>query len=163
MRTFQFFCILFLLGSLSVFSQETKDIKITELKEESPFFRECKRSKKRNKDCFEKQFLKHFKRRFNAELPYKLDLKSGKKTIYISFTINLKGKLDDIKVYAPHKKIELEVIRVLKKFPKLFPGVQNGAEVPVKYSTTIFLFVGESKTEKRERKATEKRERKSKN
>lgn len=159
-KKFKFLWFLALLVSLNLYSQNIKENSVLE---EPPFFRECKRSYKKTNECFQKQFKKHFKRRFNAELPYKLDLKSGKKTIHIDFRINVDGIVDSIKVNAPHKKIELEVIRVLKKFPKLYPGIQNGVTVPVKYYTTVSLFVSESKSEKKARRKKERSERKNKN
>jgi protein TonB len=130
--------------------------------EESPFFRECRRSDKRTNECFTKQFLKHFKRRFNAELPYKLDLPSGKKSIFIKLRINKEGKIDSIQVNAPHPKVEQEVLRVLRKFPRLNPGKLNGVPVPVKYQIPIYLFVEESKSERKARRKREKLEKRSK-
>ena len=162
----RYFIILFLIIPFTVLSQkDTIEDKNFLLKpnEESPYFRECRRIDKRNKECFKKQFLKHFKRRFNQELPRKLDIPSGKKTIFIKFRINDIGQIDSIQVNSPHPKISIEVLRVLKKFPKLKPGKLNGVAVPVKYQIPIYLFVEESKSERKIRRKREKLEKRSKN
>lgn len=149
MKIIQYLVLIFFLISLSLFSQENKSF---ELIEERPVFKGCKGDASQLKTCFDKKFNKHFKRRFNTSLPSKLNLSPGKKTLYIHFRINSKGKLDSIKVLAPHPKLELEVKRVLKKFPRLKPGRLRGVPVPVIYTVPIYIYIEETKTKRKKRK-----------
>lgn len=142
----------------NLFSQENNKINTYDVIEKVPVFRGCKGNNEKLKNCFNKQFKKHFVRRFNGDLPNNLNLSPGKKTIDIVFRITKKGKIDSISVNASHKKIELEVIRVLKRFPKLIPGKLRGIPVAVKYHIPIYLFVEESRKERRsKRKAKRKK------
>ena len=86
-----------------------------------PVFPGCEKSSniKNAKKCFSKNIQMHFSKKFDTSLPKKLKLNPGKKRILIQFKIDEKGKIADINVNAPHKKIVQEVIRVMKKLPKV--------------------------------------------
>ena len=111
--------------------------------ESIPIFPGCDNSKeiKEAQKCFSIGVQKHFARKFNTSLPNRLGLSSGRKKVLIAFKINKDGDVTDIKVKAPHKKIKKEVIRVIKKLPKMNPGVQNGKKIDVKYSIPFTLIV----------------------
>ena len=165
MRNFN--CILFFLFfiSLNTFSQESslkKDFKLDVL-EKVPIYPGCKGSNEELHECFSKSFKNFFSRKFDSYLPNSLGLPSGRKNIIINFKINNKGLSDSIKVYAPHLKIEKEIIRVIKKLPKMIPGEQNGKIVGVKYSIPITIFIDESKKERREKRIEKRKARKNKN
>jgi hypothetical protein len=111
--------------------------------ESIPIFPGCDNSKeiKEAQKCFSIGVQKHFARKFNTSLPNRLGLSSGRKKVLIAFKINKDGDVTDIKVKAPHKKIKKEVIRVIKKLPKMKPGVQNGEKKDIKYSIPFTLIV----------------------
>ena len=143
------------LGEKSVFSMYTNTIlKLKEGKitietyptffnEKIPIFPGCKNSKsiKEAKSCFSRGVQKHFVRKFDADLPKKLNLSKGKKRIFIGFKIGKSGDIIDIMVRAPHEEIKEEVIRVMKKLPKVKPGLQGGKLVNVKYSIPFTIIV----------------------
>ena len=60
-----------------------------------------------------------------------LGLPEGIKKIYVSMSINKYGKVTNIKARAPHKKLEEEAIRVVKKLPKMTPARHEGNVVSV--------------------------------
>lgn len=63
--------------------------------------------------------------------------KTGVVRIFAVFSINSLGEIADINVRAPHKDLELETVRVLKKIKVSQPGFQRGKPVRVKYSLPI--------------------------
>ena len=109
-----------------------------------PIFPGCENSDSPQaaKNCFSKGVQMHFARKFNAELPNQLGLSKGRKRVFIAFKIDENGEIIDIKVRAPHIKIEEEVKRVLQQLPKVKPGFQSGKAVNIKYSIPFTLVVG---------------------
>jgi hypothetical protein len=64
-------------------------------------------------------------------------LAPGIHRIFISFKIDKKGNITNIRSRAPNKKIEKEAIKMMKKLPKMIPGQQKGKNVGVLYSLPI--------------------------
>jgi hypothetical protein len=93
------------------------------------------------KKCFSKGVQMHFMKKFNADLPKQLGLSKGRKRVFIGFKIDKNGDIVDIKIKAPHIKIEEEVRRVMEQMPKVKPGYQSGKAVNIKYSIPFTLFV----------------------
>ena len=113
--------------------------------EKSPTFPGCGIG---DKTCFSKMIQKHFARNFNADLRETLGLSSGKKRVFIAFSINNKGNVVDIKSRGPHPKIEKEVLRVMQLLPKMKPGEQDGKKVKVSYTIPFTIFVPEKRKNK---------------
>lgn len=109
--------------------------------EDIPVFPGCKGKRDKLMECFNKKVQRHFQRKFDANLPNELGLDSGRKRVYIGFTINNKGDIVDINARAPHPKIKQEVIKVMKLLPRMKPGKQRGKPVNVKYSIPFTLLV----------------------
>jgi len=114
--------------------------------ERIPVFIGCENSKDR-KDalyCFSKNVQMHFAKKFDADLPNRLGLPSGKLKIFISFKVDKKGNVSKIttKLSKPSKALEIEVKRVVSLIPAMkSPAMQNGKVVPVKYSIPFTLYV----------------------
>ena len=106
--------------------------------EKGPTFPGCEQG---DKDCFSKMVQKHFGRNFNAKLPNSLGLSSGKKRVFIGFKVDLNGSVVGIRVRAPHPEIKAEVIRVMKKLPKMLPGQIKGENVAVNYTIPFTLLI----------------------
>ncbi len=62
---------------------------------------------------------------------------SGKARIFVQFTINKNGYIENIKVRAPHPKLKKEVIDMMKSLPKCTPAEYNGKKVGTKYTLPI--------------------------
>ena len=80
----------------------------------------------------------------NSKIALNFDKNSGRRVnkteivrIFAVFSINELGEIADINVRAPHKDLEIETIRVLKKIKVSQPGFQHGKPVLVKYSLPI--------------------------
>ena len=108
----------------------------------TPVFRGCEGlSEEKNRKCFERKIQKHIQRHFNAEIAQDLGLRSGMYRIYTQFVIDKSGTVSDIKIRAPHKRLEKETNGVVNKIPKFTPGMQNNKPVKVKYTLPITFKV----------------------
>jgi protein TonB len=104
--------------------------------ENVPLFPECKNNNKNNSDCFNDQFSKHFASTFDPERASE-DGVTGR--VFIQFTIDIEGNVNDLLIKARKKdqSLEGEIRRVIKKLPKFYPGYHKGLPVNVKYSLPI--------------------------
>lgn len=109
--------------------------------EDVPVFPGCKGNKAALKKCFSKKVNKHFNRKFDGNLPNELGLPSGRKRMIMLFKIDKSGKVTDIRVKAPHPRLQKEAIRIIKMLPKMTPGKQRGKPVGVKYTLPIRIDV----------------------
>lgn len=96
------------------------------------------------KNSLSKQYLctntliaAHVSKNFNTDMLPSLHLRPGKQKIYAMFTVNLQGKIKDIQVRAPHKKLKEEALRIIKLLPKLKPAIFNGQPISQKFSLPI--------------------------
>ena len=108
----------------------------------APIFKGCEGlSKTENKVCFDKKIKRFVQRNFNASLANELGLNAGKYKIQTQFLIDNKGNVVDIKIRAPHKELEKETERLIKKLPKFTPGQQQNRFVRVRYTLPISFSV----------------------
>ncbi len=112
--------------------------------EQPPMSKECKTlaSTEEQRKCTSKAVTMHVLKNFNTNLAGDLGL-SGRQTIRAMFKIDEKGKIVNIKVRAPHPKLEEETKRVIKSLPKMIPGKQKGKKVVVPYSLPIVFQVAD--------------------
>ena len=109
--------------------------------EEAPIFPGCEDLKhEESKACFTKQMSKFVNRNFNGSIAENLNLK-GKQRISTQFTIDKNGLVTDVKIRAPHKRLEKEALRVIQKLPEMIPGKQRKKAVPVKYTLPIVFSI----------------------
>lgn len=109
--------------------------------EDAPIFPGCKGNKDELKACFNKKMQKHFIKKFDADLPNELGLSPGKKRMIMLFKIDKTGKIIDIRVKAPHPKLQKEAERIIQLLPKMKPGMQRGRPVGVKYTLPMRIDV----------------------
>ncbi len=109
--------------------------------EEAPVYPGCIGTREERKICFSDQVSKHVHKYFNAELAQELGLTQGKQKIYVIFTVDKNGDINNIMARAPHKSLEKEAIRVIDLLPKMTPGKQRNKAVGVKYSLPITFNV----------------------
>ncbi|WBX73833.1 energy transducer TonB [Tenacibaculum pacificus] len=108
----------------------------------APVFKGCEGlSEEENRKCFERKIQRHVQRHFNSEIAQDVGLSSGKYKILTQFIINKSGIVSDIKIRAPHKKLEKETNKVVRKIPNFTPGKQNKKAVKVKYTLPITFKV----------------------
>ncbi|MBV7269377.1 energy transducer TonB [Winogradskyella luteola] len=94
------------------------------------------------KKCMNEKVKKLVSENFNPNLASKLGLSPGVKRIFVMFKIDKKGNVTNIVARGPHKALEEEAIRVIKKIPKLKkPGYQRKKPVIVPYALPIIFRV----------------------
>ena len=125
-------------------NKEKKDhLAFFEIKE-APVYKGCETlsTDKERKKCFVSKMQKHIAENFNSKLAKNLGLAVGRKKIVTQFIIDKNGKITDIMVRAPHPKLKEETIRVIKKIPRMLPGINiDGEKVAVRYSLPIIFNV----------------------
>lgn len=107
-----------------------------------PVFKGCEGlNEEESRICFESKIQKHVKRYFNPEIAQDAGLRSGKYKIYTQFVIDKTGNITDVKIRAPHKRLEKEANKVIGRFPQFTPGKQNNKPVKVRYTLPISFKV----------------------
>lgn len=97
-------------------------------------------SNEEQKLCFSRKIEEFAMINFNTELAQELKL-TGVNRIIVLFKIDKQGDVTNIKVRAPHPKLEEEARRVIQKLPKMTPGKQKGKAAGVMYSLPIVFEI----------------------
>jgi len=130
--------------------EELEDIPFAVI-EDVPIFPGCEKlDKNLQKMCLQNQIKKHVAANFNTDLANELGLDAGKKKVYVVFKIDKNGEVVDLRARGPHKRLEMEAMRVVKLLPKMIPGKLRGKNVGVKYTLPITLLVEGTKVKEGE-------------
>jgi len=109
--------------------------------EYAPLFPGCIGTKEELKQCFSDSVKKLVARKFNGDIVQEVSLSPGRKRIAVEFVVDKEGNITDVKVRAPHKRLEIETRRVVNLLPKMSPGTQRGRAVGVKFFLPISFMV----------------------
>jgi beta-lactamase regulating signal transducer with metallopeptidase domain len=110
--------------------------------DKAPTFPGCESG---DKKCFSKSVQMHFGKNFDSDMVNTLGLNPGRKRVFVAFVIDKEGNIVDVNARAPHPKIKVEVIRVMKTLPKMIPGEHAGEKIVVKYSIPFTLTIDDVK------------------
>ena len=136
------FCQINEQSKLNLENKKEKIVKFSEV-ESAPFYIDWCTSNltvDKIRECTDSGIKLFAKRNFNTGLANELKL-SGFQRITSAFTINKNGDIINIRVRAPHPKLEDEAVRVINLLPKMEPGRQNGKAVSVSYLLPIIFKV----------------------
>jgi hypothetical protein len=111
--------------------------------EKPPIYPGCRGANRELKACFSKKISQFFTTKFDIEIANDVGLSPGRKRIYIQFTVDTNGNFSDLKVRAPHKRLEKEIRRIVQLLPSVEPGKQRGNPVSVKYNFPIVFEVSD--------------------
>ena len=114
-----------------------------------PVYPGCKikASNSEKRKCMSSAISEFVVRKFDTDTAKDLGL-SGRQRIAVIFKIDKKGYVKNIRVRAPHPRLEKEAIRVINMLPRMTPGTVNGQPVIVPYSLPITFQVAPSTTAK---------------
>lgn len=104
------------------------------LVEYAPVFPGCEDSDD-PRACFNKQMQNHIRKHFNY--PQEAIDQRIEGRVNVMFTIDKNGNIVDIKKRGPHELLENEADRIIRRLPKMSPGIRNGSDVKVYYSIPI--------------------------
>jgi TonB family protein len=85
--------------------------------------------------CFNERIQKHISKHFNY--PQEAQDLGIEGRVSVIFTIDTNGDLRNIKQRGPHKLLEDEVERIIKKLPQMTPGQHKGEAVNVPFSIPV--------------------------
>ncbi len=108
-----------------------------------PVYRSCDPtlSYKAQKECTTQKIMDYIKVSINYELADKLFPLDKTTQFLVSFTINKKGKLENITAKAHKREMAAEAINVLKRMPKLkSPGYKNGKPTSVDMEILMTIY-----------------------
>jgi protein TonB len=110
-----------------------------------PVYPGCKikASNSENRKCMSSAISEFVVRKFDTDIAKYLGL-SGRQRISVIFKIDKKGYVKDIRIRAPHPRLEKEAFRVINMLPRMTPGTVNGQPVIVPYSLPITFQVAPS-------------------
>ncbi|MBJ2176132.1 energy transducer TonB [Aureibaculum sp. A20] len=93
------------------------------------------------KEEFTKKINEFVLSKFDANLTSNLNLKEGKHRIIATFKIDKNGKVQELKVLAPHLKLKEEIQRIINELPQLKPATQRNRPVSINYTLPITFMV----------------------
>lgn len=105
-----------------------------------PAFPGCKGSNEELKKCFSQKVKDLVDDEFDVSVSEGLEL-SGRQRISVQFVVDQVGNIVDVKVRAPHKRLEKEAKRVIELLPQMTPGQQQKNAVRVKYNLPIVFEI----------------------
>ena len=126
------------IGIIEVVTPEDVNENVEFIKiEQVPVFPGCEGlDNEASKKCFNKKISEFIVKRFDINIANELQL-NGKQIIVSRFTIDKTGNITDIKIRAPHKKLEKEAQRLIEGLPTMTPGKQRLRPVNVIYTLPI--------------------------
>lgn len=127
--------VLFILFSLTIFSQETEGLNL-DVVDEVPVYPGCEEAEKSGKIiCFQHQIDEYVK--MNFRVPPQRANKINK--VDVDFMIDKDGSIKVLKVSGGNKKLRDEAKRVFKFLPNMTPGILNGKKVKCKFTYPIVI------------------------
>lgn len=102
--------------------------------DEAPIFPGCENASDR-KACFYESMRNHIRKHFNY--PQEAQEQGIQGRVAIMFTINGEGEIVDIKKRGPSPILEAEAERIIKRLPKMQPGILDGQPAEVVFSIPI--------------------------
>lgn len=108
-----------------------------------PIFRGCSESLnyEAQKKCSEQKIKDFIKLSFDYEMAERVFSTEKSTQFLVEFTINEKGKTENINAKANHRAVAIDVIRVVKRMPKFKkPGTINGKPTSTSFSLMMTLY-----------------------
>ncbi len=114
-----------------------------ELAETPVVYPGCTGSVEEIRACNRASFIAFLKDEFDRSLAESLGLKEGNHEIKSIVQVDTSGKLTALRVNAPHKILEAEMLRVIDNVPVVVPATKGGEAVPVTFILPIKFKVNQ--------------------
>ena len=99
-----------------------------------PIFPGCENAAEK-RACFNDQIQKHISKNFSYPIEAQKAGIQGR--VSVMFVITAEGTVENIQMRGPHKLLEDEVERIIKKLPDMSPGINKGVAVNMPYSIPV--------------------------
>jgi protein TonB len=137
--------ILLFLVSMVTYSQNSDRPVEFVMIEIPPVYKGCEKEKSdsNRKACSSKLLIKHIDDNFDTAVSQITKLPAGQYNVYVSFVIDLKGDITDIKTKGnDYEPFVTEAARLIGAIPKYStPGIQKGKQVKVRFTLPIAFIV----------------------
>lgn len=141
MKTLALFLILVVCGT-SLFSQENTENK-PEDSSKYPVYRGCDKesTNKALEECSKEKIMNFIKMSFDIDMASRVMPLEQSTQFLLEFTINKKGKIENVNAKANHRAIAIEAIKIAKRLPRFKePGTQDGVAVNTPFSLLMTLY-----------------------
>ena len=141
MKTLALFFIFILCGTF-LFSQENTEDK-PEDSSKYPVYRGCDKesTNKALEECSKEKIMNFIKMSFDIDMASRVMPLEQSTQFLLEFTINTKGKIENVNAKANHRAIAIEAIKVAKRLPRFKePGTQDGVAVNTPFSSLMTLY-----------------------
>jgi len=107
-----------------------------------PVYPGCEKFSEKKKliECMSKNITKHVIKEFNTDIAIEYGIEGRQKTL-VTFVINTKGEVVNVKARAPHPELQKEVIKAVSSLPKMKPAQQGFKKVSVTYALPVIFQV----------------------
>lgn len=124
-----------------VIEEEVEPIPIS-LVSEVPIYPGCKQfsTKKKKIECMSEKIKKHVIKRFNTDIAIEYGIEGRQKAL-VTFVVNTKGEVINVKARAPHPELQKEVIKAVRSLPNMKPAQQGFKKVSVTYALPVIFQV----------------------
>ncbi len=112
--------------------------------DKGPIFPGCEDAEN-GRDCFQKSIQEHIRKHFNY--PKAAQEQGIQGRVNTMFTMDEEGNITDIRKRGPHKLLEDEAVRIIKRLPKMTPGKYEGKTVKVPFSIPITFRLQSSESD----------------
>ncbi len=116
------------------------DLQAQQKPDKLPVYPGCEQSQDKMA-CMKDEILSFIGEEFNADL-----LKQIKDTKQMSmsivFVIDESGNIENIRINSGYDSINKEMLRVIKKLPKIKPAESGGQPIPMRYELPLFFDTG---------------------
>ena len=103
----------------------------------APVYNGCEeRSVEKTRECFDNNIAAFIEREFNLSVSKDLNLQEPKQ-VEAFFIVNDKGYPSGLKVRNAEVSVQAEILRVLRKIPRMKPAIHNGKSVSVLCSIIV--------------------------
>lgn len=94
------------------------------------------------KKCTQENIESFAQKNFDQSIFKGIDLNDKRIRVYVQFTINVLGRVQDVKARAEHPVLVKEAIRVIESLPQMTPGKNADKIMDTTYTLPLYFTLG---------------------